>query len=703
MSMTMAEKRKSLLKDTEKLPRTEQIYIPNFLQTPAGNVLGFEKNGIIYLDETQLNDTTTSHELSHVFQAITDIKAAQGDEIAQKIIAKREELFNDEAEAAMQFHEGKESNVISVYHGGTVDNISDASKDNPLFVSEDISQAQEYLKERDGKVSTFNINPSKIADEDITYSVINELGLQSKEEGWDINDLNIFELLDSNFSTSLSKEDISKVFTSLENKGYGAIRFTDTNLKTLKQDISNIVVFNPNLVASSVENVNPMIIGEKGAKEIIEINQLLDVAKQMDVDGIHPTQIEKATGWFKEFDQWRHFSKEALETFNIQNKAYENLDVEQNLEDVIGTDNILFEFYPQLRQNKVVFYEGRENILGSEQGERIMVNVRRSTDQINSREYLGGLAGTDVGITREESIALTLAHESAHKIQTIEGTLRGGSTESIIGEARRITGEQRPQLGFLRDGVISKITEGVTDEDLFLLKNALFVIDGKTEGSESNAWRVYKSLYGEAEARALEYAKSELLKDRDLSDITFTELREKLLQAENLTVEDLIPIRGDGQMKSLLKDTIGLDLSSPLYAKRPNESRQEWKTRLLKEVEAYVTAPQVAEQLEELKKTDFTLWEKITNYINMLTNWLKDQIGLTDYKGDIMDMTKEEYINALGVSILKDEYTVLPTYQQLQDKYNSIAPFKNGEIEIIYHHTEAQHEEIMNKIDECGS
>jgi hypothetical protein len=79
----------------------------NFLQTPAGNVLGFEKNGIIYLDETQLNTTTTIHELVHVNQAVMEIRAKQGDELAQKIIAKREELFQSDADFWKNYHSGK--------------------------------------------------------------------------------------------------------------------------------------------------------------------------------------------------------------------------------------------------------------------------------------------------------------------------------------------------------------------------------------------------------------------------------------------------------------------------------------------------------------------------------------------------------------------------------------------------------------------
>jgi hypothetical protein len=141
--------------------------------------------------------------------------------------------------------ETSKGDFIKVYHGGNVSSNKEMWEGQPLFVSEDKNQANEYTKENKGKVVEFNIDKRKIADEDIAREVINELGVSSKEEGWDIDELNMFELIDPNFSTSLNDEDISKLFKKLESMGYEGIEFYDTNLKTLKQDIKNIVVFNP--------------------------------------------------------------------------------------------------------------------------------------------------------------------------------------------------------------------------------------------------------------------------------------------------------------------------------------------------------------------------------------------------------------------------------------------------------------------------
>jgi len=140
-----------------------------------------------------------------------------------------------------------------VYHGGGVKSEKDMWEGEPLFVSKDKSQAHEYTKGNNGEVVEFLLDNKKIATEEDARKIIAELGLQSKQEGWNTDELNLFELIDPTFETALLDSDIKKVFAELENKGYEGIEFTDTNLKTLKQDIQNIVVFNPKKTFKAAE------------------------------------------------------------------------------------------------------------------------------------------------------------------------------------------------------------------------------------------------------------------------------------------------------------------------------------------------------------------------------------------------------------------------------------------------------------------
>jgi hypothetical protein len=405
LSLPDAEKRNILLEETEDVARDQQIVQTNFLETPAGNVLGFEKNGVIYLDENQLNNVTTLHELTHVFQLMLDNKVKQGDETAQQIIAKRQQLFQEAVDQWKEFHKGTQG-----------------------------------------------------------------IGLNNK-----------------------------------------------------------------------------MILGESAARNVAEINDSLEQAKRMESEGVDLYEIEATTGWFKEYDQWRYFSKDVLNSFKIVGGAETKLNEEQKLEDVIGKDNVLFKYYPKLRDEIVVFYEeegpNAGEVLASRTDQRIMVNTRRGEDTINSGQYLGGLAGSGRRISSKESLGLSLLHEVAHSGQALEGTLRGGSKETVLEVAKRLTGEERPQLGFLLEAV--KAYTPKNEEELLILEATVSVIEGKANFDDSPAWKAYNMLYGEVESRTLEFALSEVIKGKDISEVTFTELREALLDAEGLTSADLIPVRGE--------------------------------------------------------------------------------------------------------------------------------------------------------------
>ena len=136
-------------------------------------------------------------------------------------------------------------NKVKVYHGGGVKSVENLLEGEPLFVTENELQAKEYAKGNEGSVKSFDIDKSKIANEKDARDVIKELGLSSKEEGWNNDELNLHELIDPRFDTSLTEEDIKKVYKELEKRGFEGVEFTDSNLETLKEDINNIVIFDP--------------------------------------------------------------------------------------------------------------------------------------------------------------------------------------------------------------------------------------------------------------------------------------------------------------------------------------------------------------------------------------------------------------------------------------------------------------------------
>jgi len=121
--------------------------------------------------------------------------------------------------------------TIEVFHGGDLPSLEEG---RPLYVSEDASQANEYAKMSKGEVSKFFLDKNKIADEEDAYAIMEELGLPT--------DANFFELIDPRFDEALPKEDIKKVFDTLKQKGFEAVRYTDIDQKDLKSGIQNILV-----------------------------------------------------------------------------------------------------------------------------------------------------------------------------------------------------------------------------------------------------------------------------------------------------------------------------------------------------------------------------------------------------------------------------------------------------------------------------
>lgn len=167
------------------------------------------------------------------------------------------ELFGEGSIGLLKSVKLDDKGMVSVYHGGSVITANDLDEGEPLFVSYDKSQAQEYTKENGGSVSEFNINKNKISSEETAREAIVNLGFRPKDKSWSVDELNLFELIDPKFDTALPPNDIKTLFNYLQYQGFDGISFTDTNLKTLKQDIENVVIFNPK---ETLFNSDPSIL-----------------------------------------------------------------------------------------------------------------------------------------------------------------------------------------------------------------------------------------------------------------------------------------------------------------------------------------------------------------------------------------------------------------------------------------------------------
>lgn len=198
-----------------------------------------KKEAQIKFDETQTQgDTATDGNIRPTTEQVGEVAVTEQ--------PTAEVTKTEVVESAVEPRGSQKDDTINVFHGGQINSIEDINEES--YFSLEKSQAQEYAKGNEGKVKKFSIKKSDIASEEDVMAVINEIGITPKEDGWDVNDLNLYELIDSRFETSFSDSDKKLLFDELKKRGVKAIEFLDMNLITLKNDIKNIVVLDKSIL-----------------------------------------------------------------------------------------------------------------------------------------------------------------------------------------------------------------------------------------------------------------------------------------------------------------------------------------------------------------------------------------------------------------------------------------------------------------------
>lgn len=155
-----------------------------------------------------------------------------------------------------------------VFHGGTLDG------EGNIYVSPSREQAAEYAKMSKTSVMEFEVDPESMAQEDEVRDAFEELGLQLPE-GYNLDELFLYEALDPRLDSSLKKEDIKKLYDYLKQKGYEGISFIDEDiLGKDKKGVSNYIVF-------AKESLKPIKRDTPKASEAA--NVLGTIAKSKDI------------------------------------------------------------------------------------------------------------------------------------------------------------------------------------------------------------------------------------------------------------------------------------------------------------------------------------------------------------------------------------------------------------------------------------
>ena len=253
--------------DIQKITESGVIKELNtFIHAPSGKLLGDYA-----VDEAIKNsEKPNKNNLETLKKLGVNIENVKTNNQALFILDKIENSVNKRASFSnpIKLNKGE----IEVFHGGSIKSVKDIK--GFAYFSRNKNQAAEYAKVNEGKVKSFTLNEKDIVNEDVVFKEIKKLGLKSSsKEGFKVDELNLYELIDPNFETALSKSDLTKLSQSLSNKGIKAVRFTDMNLTTLKNDIQNIVVIDKSVVKESSlasldlnKTFNKIIEGKTGIK-----------------------------------------------------------------------------------------------------------------------------------------------------------------------------------------------------------------------------------------------------------------------------------------------------------------------------------------------------------------------------------------------------------------------------------------------------
>ena len=807
----------------------------NMLETPAGNILGFEYQGTIYLDPANISNITTLHELIHVFQKMTNIKAEAGDEMAQKILQKKENVFGDMAREWEAFHRltagvGSELNPIILGEKGAaaLDVVNEATfRIDNLRVAREMEQAEKtpqeirlatgWEKGADGlwRYETLDGDITEKFAKYVKKPTLYEkgIGLQEALENTEIfeahanlKDVRV-ELYMANDGTkgvydSAKKKIFLNIFTGGASKTNllhevqhaiqsleGFARGGDPSQMTTKNKALQFLAANlPELTREQRSTLKP-IFRKEGLSifttfylDVIsdDPNTLMDISEKLEImDREFPNEnyeplmdalnfrIMEMRGRNVAFEKYQKLAGE-VEARNVQTRM--NMTPEQRrqtllsqTEDVAREDQIMFQtaFY-----YTTPFENGERNQTGITEQERQekaategIKNGEDTTGQILSRGSIvsrrvrpGDTVQDDLSSAVESLLSLPQQDILENQEQPAQG---GDFVEAIPGVIYRgTTADSKIKTGFYTPNKTEADAYGEGGRTLKMILNpkakVLNILTGnyntyninpdgvaeyerltKTtyplEGVSETLWGntkerkaliaagydavIANTIDGYAvvvltDKAVTEYSNKKILDQykKDKAQGRATALTNSL---ERLAIEQGLVQNPQVQSQATkdILDTLGIDLSAPVYAQRPGESNEDYHTRLVNEVEAYVTAPEIAEKLENLHQSNPGIWSKIVDFLKNLKAWLASQIGFQDYQGDILEMTKEQYTSALGVSILKDSYDDLfipQTGKKIANEVMNATAVLDSQVEIIPLQTDEAQDTLFDKIDNCG-
>jgi hypothetical protein len=344
------------------------------------------------------------------------------------------------------------------------------------------------------------------------------------------------------------------------------------------------------------------LVGRKGAEKADEAEGTtmrqdnMKVAEEMEKAGKDIRAIKLATGWERGKDgQWRYETVDAdvdvltpyeKKLQEMKDEGAENPMPILKLQELLGKDNELFKYYPQMRNVQVMFDPTVESgIAGSTDGKTIELNANE-TSRFGDKKL------------DNENVYGILLHEVQHVIQEKEGFAQGGSLSTATTEAgmeaimnkkeaerKRVMKEIETNQKILNSGDELKDyaeLDGRTVKDFKeSLNNRLDELAAKYDNltaqidriyklktvAKSDARDLYRSLAGEVEAR-------NVTERMGMSD---TERRNNpAAKTEDVSREDQVVMKNSDTLQGNENSSLKFQRVSP-EPEMTDEQRQYWK------------------------------------------------------------------------------------------------------------------------------
>ena len=160
---------------------------------------------------------------------------------------------------------------ITVYHGAPIGkDVTKISDKGVKFFATDKREANEYARINSGVTQEFLLNDSQIVNEDVAINKMKELRLTPKNKEFEVDDASFYELIDTRFEESLSKEDIVKLFDALKKDGVKALSYND-GAQVTGRSTTSIAVIDPSIISKPKKEVEKISNTEEDeVKEIIK-------------------------------------------------------------------------------------------------------------------------------------------------------------------------------------------------------------------------------------------------------------------------------------------------------------------------------------------------------------------------------------------------------------------------------------------------